>query len=180
MSNQVATIPATVRAEAYEMAKQLFGVSSDDAFSVSRKNAKGAVTTRTELGVSMSGNKEERAKYTAHVALRMWAKSQILPLAAELFRVFPKLQKEVDARNAAVNNVLASNPELAEKLELIRTEKPRKVDLMAMFAMAQTMPGADKGEKAKLLAAGRAINEYELAVEQYINDWVIANSPVTA
>lgn len=178
-ANVPANVPATIRSEAYDMARELFCVNEGLDFQVERKTAKGATVKRTELGVSMSGNKEERAKYTAHIALTMWAKSRYVALVQELTRVFPKLVKEVEARNAAVNNVLGSNPELADKLELIRIENPRKIDVMALFALAQTMPGADKGEKAKLLAAGMVINDYELAVEQYVTDWVASNSPVT-
>lgn len=160
MSNEI-TVPHTVRAEVYDMARAHFGL---EVFSVDRQGKK-AVAVRTELGVAMSGNKEERAKYAAHVALKMWAKSQYGRIAGELLRVFPALGKAVAKRNAAVNGVVAAQPELADKLRLINTGNPGKHDVMAMFALAQGLNGADKGEKAKLLAAGEAINNYELFAE---------------
>lgn len=159
-------IPASVLAEAFAIARTEFGVASESDLKISRTSAKGNVTTRTELGLIMSGNKIEREFHAKHKAIEFWAKSKVGLIAGELLRVFPKLAKEIEARNAAVNTVIADNPDLGDKLRLINTVNPSKLDVMAMFALAQGLPGADKGEKAKLLAAGQAINAYELRVQE--------------
>ena len=162
MTNQIATIDKAIIAEARELAKAEFSLTE---FKVDRIGAKKTVT-RGELGVAMSGNKAERQQHTNHIALKQWTQAKLGAIAAELLRVFPKLETEIKARNAGVNSLVRENPELADKLKLIRTDSPSKLDIMGMFALAQGMPGADKGEKAKLLAAGRAINEFELRVNE--------------
>jgi hypothetical protein len=160
MSNELATMHA-IRAEAYELARVQFGLES---FSVAREGKK-TTAIRSELGVAMSGNTAERAEYAGHVALKMWASSKFGVVASELIRVFPTLEKEIATRNASVNAIIASQPEFADKLRLINAARPGKQDVMAMFSIAQGLKGADKGEKAKLLAAGEQINKYELFAE---------------
>lgn len=135
-------------------------------FSVKRTSKSGKVTERTMLGVMLSGTKAERELAINEFVLQMWEKSNLNGVVRELNRVFPKLGKEIESRNAAVNNVIATHPEFAGKVQLIRTTGVRKMDVMAMFALASQLPGADKGEKAKLLAAGRAINDYEIQLEK--------------
>lgn len=161
MTNQIATIDKAIVAQAREMVKAEFNLIE---FKVSRVGAKKTVT-RGELGVAMSGNKAEKQEYTNHLALKQWTQAKLGAIALELLRVFPKLEAEIKARNAGVNSLVRENPELADKLKLIRTDSPSKLDIMGMFALAQGMAGADKGEKAKLLVAGRAINEYEMRVQ---------------
>ena len=159
-------IPANIMSEAFALARAEFGVASESDLRIVRVSKAGKESARTELGIAMSGNKAEREAHAQHIALKMWAQSKIGLIAEELQRVFPKLAKEVGARNSHVNGLLAANPELADKLRLINITKPGKMDVMAMFALAQGLPGADKGEKAKLLAAGHAINKYELRVQE--------------
>lgn len=158
--NQIATIDKAIIAEARELVKAEFGLAE---FRVTRVGKRS--TVRTDLGVALSGNKEEKQKYANHIALQQWAQSKVGAIAMELMRVFPQLGKAIEARNAGVNTLVAERPELADKLKLIRTDCVGKNDVRAMFALAQNMVGADKGEKAKLLAAGRAINEFELRVQ---------------
>lgn len=157
-------IPANVLSEAFALARAEFGVATDSDLRIVRVSKAGKETVRSELGIAMSGNKAEREAHTQHIALKMWAQSKIGLIAQELLRVFPKLAKEVESRNSSINGIVAAQPELADKLRLINITKPGKQDVMAMFALAQGLPGADKGEKAKLLAAGHAINKYELRV----------------
>lgn len=159
--NQLTTIDKAIVAQAREQVKAEFGLIE---FKANRVGAKRTVT-RTDLGVAMSGNKAERQQYANHLALQHWSQAKLGAIMAELLRVFPKLESEIKARNAAVNNLIRDNPELADKLKLINTMGASKLDIMGMFAIAQGMPGADKGEKAKLLAAGRAINEFEMRVQ---------------
>jgi hypothetical protein len=161
MTNQIATIDKAIVAQAREQVKTEFGLIEFKAVRVGAKKT----VTRTELGVAMSGNKTERQDYANHVALQQWTQAKLGAIAQELLRVFPKLESEIKARNAGVNSLVRENPELADKLKLINTTGVSKLDVMGMFALAQGMTGADKGEKAKLLAAGRAINEFELAVQ---------------
>lgn len=169
MSNEITTMHA-IRAEAYELARVQFGLES---FSVAREGKK-TTAIRSELGVAMSGNTAERAKYAGHVALKMWASSKFGVVASELARVFPALEKAIAARNASVNAIIASQPELSDKLRLINAARPGKQDVMAMFALAQGLKGSDKGEKAKLLAAGEQINKYELFAELTVHELAAA------
>lgn len=180
MSNAVTLIPAAIMAEAYETAKIEFGVADGGTFSASRIGAKDKVVVRSELGVVMSGNKTEKAKHAAHIALKMWSQSKYSVIAGELLRVFPKLRAEIEARNAAVNTVLADAPELADKLKMITTGNPGKFGVMAMFALAQGMTGAEKGEKAKLLAAGAQINAYELAAQGHAERMMLEQTATTS
>lgn len=159
--NQLTTITPTILAEARETVKARFGMADFKAVRVGAKKD----TVRGELGVAMSGNKAERQQHADHIALTMWVQAKLGPLVAELRRVFPKLDAEIKSRNATVNQLLIERPEIADKLRLIRVDGPGKLDVMAMFALAQGMAGAEKGEKAKLLAAGRAINAFELEVQ---------------
>lgn len=180
MANAVTLIPATIMAEAYETAKIEFGVCEGAGFYQSRPGAKEKLVVRSELGVAMSGNKEERANHVAHIALKLWAQSKYSVIAGELLRVFPKLRAEVEARNAAVNTVLADAPELADKLKMISIGNPGKFGVMAMFALAQGLTGAEKGEKAKLLAAGAQINAYELAAQGHAERMMLEQTATTS
>lgn len=180
MSAELNTIPKTVLAEAFAQARVEFGVAIESDFAVSRVSAKGKITTRTELGVAMSGNRDEKAKFVAHVALKMWATSKFGLIAAEIRRVFPKIDAAVSAQNAAINQLIKSNPELSDKLRLINMEKPNKNDIGKMFDLASGLAGADKGEKAKLLAAGHAINAYELRVREIAQEMMALENKAAA
>ena len=174
------TISKATLAEAFAKARIEFGVSAESDFALSRTSAKGKITTRTELGVAMSGNKDERTKYVNHIALKMWATGRLVPLSQELRRVFPKLDDAISNQNAAINQVLKDNPELADKLRLVNYEKPAKADIGKMFGLAAGLAGADKGEKAKLLAAGHAINAYELRVRAIAQELMALENKASA
>ena len=156
------TISKTILAEAFAKARIEFGVGTEADFTATRVNAKGKATTRSELGVALSGNKVERAKHVAHIALTMWVTGKLPQLSAEIRRVFPKLEQAVSAQNAAINSLIKTNPELAGKLRLISIDRPAKADIGKMFDLAKDLAGADKGEKAKMCAVGQVINEYEI------------------
>ena len=174
------TISKATLAAAYVQARSEFGVSTEADFALTRTSAKGKVTVRTALGVVMSGNKVEREKYAQHLALETWVTGRLVPLSQELRRVFPKLEKTISETNAAINQVLKDNPELSDKLRLINYEKPAKADIGKMFDLAAGLAGADKGEKAKMLAAGQAINAYELRVREIAREMAALENKAAA
>lgn len=135
-------------------------VSALESLSVARTSKAGKTTTRTAIGIALSGNKAEKETLAFAVAEEFWfGKANIFPFMAELNRVFPTLKKTIEARNDAVKQVASENPGV--KLNLVNLRAPKKIDVLAMFVCARNLTGADKGAKAQLLAVMQHIADLE-------------------
>lgn len=136
------------------------GVSTLETLSAVRTSKSGKETTRSVIGMAISGNKEERANLSFAIAEEFWfAKANIFPFVTELHRVFPTLKKTVEVRNDNVKELAAENP--GTKLHLINMAAPRKDDVLAMFGCARKLAGSDKGAKAQLLAVMQHLADME-------------------
>lgn len=146
-----------------------YGLARDElkaqlGFTVKRAGKKGEVVRGT-LGVALSGNLAERLALAQHLAVEHWVTGNFAAIAAEIVRVFPSITDAIDRRNLAVEMLMTENPEQAGKLRPIKIEGAGKMDVIGMLALASKAKGADKGEKARLLAAGAAIHEFESQVK---------------
>ena len=136
------------------------GVSTLETLSAVRTSKSGKETTRSVIGMAISGNKEERANLSFAIAEEFWfAKANIFPFVTELHRVFPTLKKTIEARNDAVKQVASENPGV--KLHLVNLAAPKKMDVLAMFVCARGLQGSDKGAKAQLLAVMQHLADME-------------------
>lgn len=136
------------------------GVSTLETLSAVRTSKAGKVTTRSVIGMAISGNREERANLSFAIAEEFWfAKANIFPFVSELNRVFPTLKKTLEARNDAVKQVASENPGV--KLHLVNLAAPKKIDVLAMFVCARNLQGFDKGAKAQLLAVMQHLADME-------------------
>lgn len=177
MANEI-TITKAAMSQAYIEAKQKFGL---DLCRAERLNSKGVSKTRTEIGIAISGNRSERDIQATNLTLKAWARGEYESLHVELLRVFTGLTKAVESFNKHINGQIAMYPELGEKLRLVKTTNVGKLDIMAMVAIVQQFKGAEKGEKAKLLACFRQVNEYELFVQSRAREITLAlPAPATA
>lgn len=131
-----------------------------DTLEATRTSKSGKETTRTVIGMAISGNKEERANLAFAIAEEVWfAKGNAYPFIVELNRVFPTLVKTIEARNETTKVIASENPGV--KLELVNLSNPKKRDVLAMFGVARKLPGADKGAKAQLLAVMQHLADME-------------------
>jgi hypothetical protein len=132
-------------------------------YSITRKGKK-SDTERSIMGVVSSGTRAERDSVLRHEMLAQWTENRLATILKEIKRVFPTVEKTVEARNKNVNNMIAECPELADKLKLVNMGNPGKMDLMAIMKIASDATGADKGEKARFVECFKHINAFEMAV----------------
>lgn len=156
------------------------GVSTLETLSAVRTSKSGKETTRSVIGMAISGNREERANLSFAIAEEFWfAKANIFPFVTELKRVFPTLEKTAEARNETTKVIAAENPGI--KLELINIKAPSKRDVLAMFGIARKLLGSDKGAKAQLLAVMQHLADMEdtLAIAKAERAKAFADSQAT-
>lgn len=135
-------------------------ISALESLTASRESKSGKVTTRSAIGIAISGNKAEKETLAFAIAEEFWFdKANIRPFVEELNRVFPTLAKTVEGRNETTKTIAAENPGV--KLELVNLSAPKKRDVLAMFGVARKLNGADKGAKAQLLAVMQHIADME-------------------
>ena len=135
-------------------------VSALESLSVERTSKAGKTTTRTAIGIAISGNKAEKETLAFAMAEEFWFdKANIFPFVAELNRVFPTLKKTLETRNGDLKELAAQNP--GTKFQEVNLSAPKKMDVLAMFVVARRLTGADKGAKAQLLAVMQHIADLE-------------------
>lgn len=177
MSNNTPALYKQFMGEAHEAVQARY---LGEDFVRGRQTKKGIVK-RTIVGVMLSGNKEERAAGVERTLLELWCANKRHLIVAEIKRVFPTIQKEINTRNAFVRQLVLEDASCKAR-EIDLEFYPSKQDVMATIGLCTRIKGADKGEKAKLLDALRLINDYELEVLDTANELarLSVETPATA